>query len=162
MAATLYDAGIPTILVTEYLDIDQHTSIRRWREKVPVVLHSSELESSSLGQHLDFCINELQGNIHQSRLPYRVMLGVENVEGMGGEQYIHVSVDRWDMHQRVRMPMALIPPSLRAQIEPGSWLFAMVNVEADYAYDLYFRNFPATPEPEFDENLTYCVNVWMA
>jgi hypothetical protein len=159
LAAALYDAGIPTVLVTQYLDIDQHTSIRRWREKIPVVLHFCEFESSTLGQHLDFCVKELQGNVPQSRLPYRVMLGVEHVEGMEGNQYIDVSVGCWDRHQRVRMPMALIPPPLRAQIEPGSWLFAMVNVEADYAYELYFRDFAVAPEPQCDENLTYCVNV---
>ena len=160
LAAALYDSGIPTVLVTQYLDIDQHTSIRRWREKLPVVLRLREFDSSTLKEKLDLCVNELQGRIPEDRLPYRVMLGVENIEGMTGEQYIDVSVDRWDMDQRVRIPMTLVPPSLRTQIEPGSWLFAMVNVDAQYSSDLYFRNFAMAPEPQFEENLTYCVNVF--
>jgi hypothetical protein len=159
LVAALYDAAIPSLLVTQYLDIDQHTSIRRWREKLPVVLHLREFESSTLRQNLDLCVHELQGRIPEDRLPYRVMLGVECIEGVPDDQYIDVSIDRWDIYQRVRIPMTLIPPPLRARIEPGSWLFAMVNIDAQYSSDLYFRNFAVAPEPQFEENLTYCVNV---
>ncbi|GCE17871.1 hypothetical protein [Dictyobacter kobayashii] len=159
LAAALYDAGIPTLLVTQYLEIDQHSSIRRWRDKLPVVLRLREFDFSTLGHYLDLCVSELQGHIPESRIPYRVMVGVEHIEGMAGDQYVDVSLDYWDRYQRIRMPLEVFPPELRDKIEPGSWLFAMVNIEAEFAHELYFRDFTLAPEPQFDESLTYCVNV---
>ncbi|GHO88946.1 hypothetical protein [Dictyobacter formicarum] len=159
LAASLYDAGIPTLLVTQYLEIDQHSSIRRWRDKLPVVLHLREFDFSTLRHYLDLCVSELQGHIPDSRIPYRVMVGVEHVEGVAGDQYVDVSIDYWDRYQRIRMPIEVFPAELRDQIEPGTWLFAMVNVGAQFAHELYFRDFTLAPEPQFDESLTYCVNV---
>lgn len=159
LAASLYDAGIPTLLVTRYLEIDQHSSIRRWRDKLPVVLHLREFDFSTLRHYLDLCVSELQGHIPESRIPYRVMVGVEHIEGMAGDQYVDVSIDYWDRYQRIRMPIEVFPADLRDQIEPGTWLFAMVNVGAEFAHELYFRDFSLAPEPQFDESLTYCVNV---
>lgn len=159
LAAALYDADIPTLLVTQYLDIDQHSSLRLWRDKLPVVLDFYEFNHTTLLHYLNMCVRELQGRILESRLPYRVMIGVECIGGMAEDQYIDVSVDYWNHYQRIRMPFALIPPELREQIEPGSWLFAMVNVGAEYAHELYFRDFSLAPEPQFDESLTYCINV---
>ncbi|GCE25713.1 hypothetical protein KDA_11970 [Dictyobacter alpinus] len=159
LAAALYDLGIPTLLVTQYLDIDQHSSIRRWRDKLPVVLELHEVEPFMLRQHLDLCVNELRGYVPESRLPYRVMLCIESIQGDADERYIDVSVDYWDHHQRVRMPMSLLPADLQATVVAGSWLFAMVNIKAEYAHELYFRDFLPAYAPECDENMSYCVNV---
>src|SRR6266568_4990944 len=42
LVAALYDLKIPALLVTQYRDIDFSTSIRKWRDKIPVVLHPRE------------------------------------------------------------------------------------------------------------------------
>jgi hypothetical protein len=88
------------------------------------------------------------------------MLGVEHLEGTGDNQYADVSIDIWGRNQHVRFPMALIPSPLREQIKPGDWLFAMMNVKAEYTCDLYFRDFAMASYPECDENMVYCVDVF--
>ncbi len=159
LAAALYDAGIPTLVVTQYLDIDQHTSIRKWRSKLPVVLHLREFEAPTIKDYLDFCSSELQGNIPDARVPFQVMLGIDDVEEVAGEGYIDVSVDCWDHYQRVRLPISLVPSHLHSHLKPGSWLFAHVNIHAKWSDELYFREFSRAPEPKYEENLVYCVNV---
>ncbi len=159
LAASLYDAGIPTLLVTRYLDIDQHTSIRRWRSKLPVVLHMREFESSTIKDYLEFCAAELQGSIATSRKPYRVMLHITDVERRAEESSIDVCVGCWDHYQRVRLPFSLIPQHLHAYLMPNSWLFAHVNVRAKWSDELYFHEFTLAPEPEYDEDLVYCIDV---
>jgi len=159
LAAALYDARIPTLLVTQYLDIDQHTSIRKWRSKLPVVLHLREFEPTTVKDYLEVCITELQGSIPEARVPFQVMLGIDDVDEMAGERYIDVSVGCWDHYQRVRLPVSLIPEHLHAHLAPGAWLFAHVNVRAKWSDELYFREFVRAPKPEYDEDLVYCVNV---
>jgi hypothetical protein len=159
LAAALYDAGIPTLLVTRYLDIDQHTSIRRWRAKLPVVLHMREFEASTIKDSLEFCAAELQGCIARSRKPYRVMLHITDVERRAEGSSIDVCVGCWDHYQRVRLPFSLIPEHLHDHLVPNSWLFAHVNIRAEWSEELYFREFALAPEPEYDEDMVYCIDV---
>jgi hypothetical protein len=165
LAAALYDRGIPALLVTQYLDIDQHSSIRFWRSRLPRVMHLRHVDAETLAAGLKFCVAELQGRIAEERMPYRVMVGVEHVEGVVGpqgevdQQFVDVSVDYWDHYQRVRLPMTLIPAELRHAVRPQAWFFAQVNIYAERSADLYFRDFALAPPPLFEENLTYCINV---
>ncbi len=159
LVAALYDAKIPALLVTQYLDIDQHSSLRKWRDKVPVVLHLREFDPASIKECLEFCQAEIRGNIPETRVPYRVMVYINNVESVLGEQYVDGTIDCWDHYQVVRFPLLLIPQHLHDQVIPGAWFFAHVNVKTDVSHELYFREFVLAPEPEYEENLTYCVNM---
>ena len=159
LAAALYDARIPTLLVTSYLDIDQHTSIRRWRSKLPVVPHLHDFEAFTIKERLEFCAAELQGSIAPARRPYQVIIGIMDVERRAGECYIDVTVGHWDRHQRVRLPASLLPEHLHAHLAPGSWFFAHVNVGTAWSEELYFCEFAPAPKPEYDEDLVYCIDV---
>src|SRR5207245_47892 len=48
LVASLYDLKIPALLVTQYADIDNDVSIRRWREKVPVLLSNDEADADNI------------------------------------------------------------------------------------------------------------------
>lgn len=158
LVAALYDAGVPALLVTQYLEIDQHSSIRLWRSRLPVVLSLRDFCCDTLTRSLALCVAELQGRIPEERIPYRVMLCVEHVEGMDDTRSVDVSIDYWDHYQRLRLPLKLIPRDLWSHVAPHTWFFAYVNVHAQKAAELYFRDFALAPEPCFDENLTYCIN----
>ena len=38
LVAALIDLGVPAILLTQFVDMDADSSIRKWRSKIPVVL----------------------------------------------------------------------------------------------------------------------------
>lgn len=162
LVAFLYDLKIPALLVTQYSDIDKHMSIRKWKDKVPIVLHPREFEFETVQEYLEECAMELQGQPPEHRIPYRVLLLVHNVESAGEETAVDVEVGCWDHYHIVRLPLSLIPEHIRADIRCGTWLYADVNIKARYQEDLYFRNFELTSEPgdEGDEILVYCEEVY--
>lgn len=162
LVAALYDLKIPALLVTQYSDIDKHMSIRKWKDKVPIVLHPREFEIDTIQEYLEVCAMELQGQPPEYRIPYRVLLRVHNVESAGEETAVDVEVGCWDHYHVVRLPLSLIPEHIHADIWCGAWLYADVNIKARYQEDLYFRNIELTSEPEEggDEILVYCEEVY--
>ncbi len=162
LVAALYDLKIPALLVTLYSDIDKDMSIRRWKDKVPIVLHPREFEIDTVQEYLEECAMELQGQPPEHRIPYRVLLLVHNVENAGEETAVDVEVGCWDHYHIVRLPLSLMPEHIRADIRCGTWLYADVNIKARYQDDLYFRNIELTSEPGDggDEILVYCEEVY--
>ena len=158
LVAALYAAKIPALLLTQYAAIDQHTSLRKWRDQVPVVLQPRELALSMLREYFSLCSTELNGDVPAARLPYRVMLQVKQTENALTEQCVDVTIPYWDETQIVRFPLALIPENLHDRVMRGAWLFADVNIRAALAQDLYLRRFELAPEPAFDEHLLYCLD----
>jgi hypothetical protein len=162
LVAALYDLNIPAVLITQYTDIDQHTTIRKWRDKVPVVLHLRQATHESLPDAFRTCLAELHNQKPENRKPYRVMLHIVDIQTVEDEPVIDVIVGHWDHYQVVRFPMTLIPMYLHNRIALGTWLFANVNIKADYCEDLYFQAIDLAPEPQYEEDLVYCVNVEQA
>lgn len=162
LVAALYDLKIPSLLVTQYTDIDIHTTIRKWRAKIPVILHLRELSSVTVTEYLKVCLDELRGEIPASRKPYRVMLNIVDVQEVAGEKVIDATIGRWDQYQVVRFPISLVPQALHTQMQPEAWLFADVNVGANYHDELYFRSITLAPTPEYDEDMVYCVDLAQA
>lgn len=162
LVAALYDLKIPALLVTQYTDIDIHTTIRRWRDKIPVILHLRELSFKTVTDYLKVCLAELRGEIPANRKPYRVMLNIVDVQEVAGEKVIDATVGRWDHYQVVRFPISLVPSDLHAQMKPETWLFADVNIKAEYHDELYFCSIALAPTPEYDEDMVYCVDLAQA
>jgi hypothetical protein len=162
LVAALSDLKIPALLVTQYTDIDIHTTIRKWRDKIPVILHLHQLSSQTVTQYLKVCLDELRGAIPETRKPYRVMLNIVDVQEVAGEKVIDAIVGRWDHYQVVRFPISLVSPDLHAQIKPEAWLFADVNIGAEHHDELYFRSITLAPTPQYDEDMVYCVDLAQA
>src|SRR5437588_5232101 len=72
LVARLYDLKIPAILLTQYADIDKGVSIRSWRDKIPVLLSRDEADASSIAHGFEDCLNELHGQMPDTRKPHRV------------------------------------------------------------------------------------------
>jgi hypothetical protein len=151
LVAALYDLKIPALLVTQYSDIDKNMSIRKWKDKVPIVLHPREFEPDTVQEYLEECAAELQGQPPEHRIPYRVLLRVHNVESIGEETAVDVEIESWDHCHVIRLPLSLIPEHIHADIWCGAWLYADVNIKAQYQEDLYFRNIELTSEPKEGE-----------
>lgn len=151
--ASLFNVRIPSLLVTQYIDIDADVSIRLWRHLVPVLLNRDDADSDRIVQGLNECVRELRGEHPSSRRPWRTLIQVDETDNESGEPVVDAHIPSWNPHQAVRFPAALVPPELRHNLAPGTCLFAKVNIGADRAEDLYFCDFEPAPEPEPEDVL---------
>lgn len=144
---------IPAVLITQYANIDENVSIRRWREKIPVVLRHDEADAYTIRDSIEKCVSELQGDLPESRIPYRELLCITNIENQSGEKVVDVIIPGWNPRQAVRFPASLIPKELQDKLVPETWFLAWVNIGAEKDEDLYFRDFELAPEPDEDDGL---------
>jgi len=151
--AALIEEMVPSVLVTQYIDIDADVSIRRWRHRVPVLLSRDEADSDRISQGLDECVREVRGEHLPSRRPWRTLLQVDETNQESGEQVIDAHIPSWNPHQAVRFPAVLVLQPLRSRLAPGVCLFAKVNIGAERSEDLYFFDFEPAPEPEPEDVL---------
>jgi hypothetical protein len=154
LVAHLYDLKVPAILVTQFADIDNGVSIRNWRDKIPVLLSRDEADASSIAEGLESCLQELQGQIPSTRKPYRTLLRIVNIGTESGERVIDVIIPGWNPYRAVRFPAVLLPKSIRkSHTKEGTHLFAKVNIGAEKASELYFKDFEVAEEPDEDDGL---------
>jgi len=151
--AALVKVNVPSLLITQYIDIDADVSIRLWRHLVPVLLGRDDADSDRIVQGLNECIREIRGEHLPSRRPWRTLVQVDETNHESGAQVVDAHIPSWNPHQAVRFPAALIPQQLRSNLAPGICFFAKVNIGADRAEDLHFFDFEPAPEPEPEDVL---------
>jgi CheY-like chemotaxis protein len=151
--ASLVDMRIPSLLVTQYFDIDADVSIRLWRHRVPVLLSRDDADPDRIVQGFGDCVREIRGEHLLGRRPWRTLIQVDEVADESGERVVDAHIPSWNPHQAVRFPAALIPPPLQAHLAPGAFFFARVNIGAERAADLYFSDFESAPDPEPEDVL---------
>jgi len=117
LVASLYDLQIPALLVTQYADIDNDVSIRKWRDKIPVLLHRNEVDADTIRQGIAKCASELHGDVPYSRRPHRVLLRITDITDESNEKVVDVIIPSWNPHWAVRFPVALIPGDLHDMLE---------------------------------------------
>jgi len=149
LVARLYDLQIPAILISQYADMDNGLSIRACRDKIPVLLNRDETDASSIARGIEYCVSELRGQMANTRKPHRTLLRIEDI----GQQSIDVIIPSWNPHRAVRLPKTLLPRSFRVHLKSGTHLFAQINIGAEKASELYFKDFEMAPELDSDEEL---------
>ncbi len=155
LVAHLYDLKIPAILITQYADIDNGVSIRSWRDKIPVLLSRDEADASGIAQGIEHCLNELQGHIPDTRKPHRTLLRIVDIGTESGEKVLDAIIPGWNPYQAVRFPAILLPKSIhKSHRKKGARLFAKINIGAEKASELYFKDFEIATEPDADDDLT--------
>lgn len=151
--ASLVGQRIPAVLVTQYIDIDADVSIRLWRHRVPVLLSRDDADPDRIREGIGLCLREIQGEYLPGRRPWRTLIQIDGTAEESGEPVVEARILSWNPHKVVRFPSALVSPTLRDKITPGAFLFAMVNIGAEKAEDLYFHDFEAAPDPTPEESL---------
>jgi hypothetical protein len=147
--ASLHSNKIPAVLLTQFEDVDGDVSIRRWRDRVPVVLSRPEADNAqSIVEALDYCRLEIQGQRAPERRTQRCLVQVvSEIERVGDFDVVSVIVSQWKPHRAVRIPIDLIPLPLRPSIGPKRYLIANVNIDAETSHDLFFVDFGPAPDP---------------
>jgi len=154
LVAALYDRKLPSLLISQFIEMDTSMSIRRWRRKIPILLNRDEANASSIAKGIEDCRLELWGDISRLRKPYRTIVRIANIDEESNESVVDAFVPGWNPHKAIRFPASLIPEEIRDDaLKPGVRLFAHVNIGADKSDDLYFDKFELAPEPDDDDGL---------
>jgi len=148
VVADLYDTQFPAILITQWKTVDQDVSIRKYRRKIPVLLSHDESNPEAIKSGISYCASELHGNYTAERKPHRAIVIVMKKSNESGEEVIDAFLPSWNPNEGVRFPSALIQSDLRSRVQPGTNLFAYVNIGAESSEDLYFEDerFELAPE----------------
>ncbi|MBW4616881.1 MAG: hypothetical protein KME21_27285 [Desmonostoc vinosum HA7617-LM4] len=149
LVATLYDWKFPSLLITQYTEMDTSLSIRKWRHKIPVLLSRDQADASNIAKGIEDCRLELEGCISSIRKPYRTIVRIANID----QESIEAFIPGWNPHKAIRFPASLVPEHLRDALKPNVRLFAHINIGAEKSDDLYFKKFELAPEPDEDDGL---------
>jgi hypothetical protein len=148
-----YDRRFPSILVTQYVDIDSDVSIREHRRKIPVLLSRDSADPETLSMGLQLVVNELNGHLTSQRKPHLAIVRITDLGSESGQEVADAVVPSWNPHRAVRFPLSLIPKQLRPSAVPGARFIAHVNIGAEAAEALYFYGFSPAPEPNPEDGL---------
>lgn len=153
LVANLYDLKFPSLLITQYTEMDTSFSIRKWRHKIPVLLSREEATASSIAKGIENCTLELSGKIPSTRKSRRTIVRIAYIDDKSYEPAIDAFVPSWNPHKAVRFPVSLIPESIRPALKINIRLFAHVNTGAEKSDDLYFEKFELAAEPDENDGL---------
>lgn len=157
---SLYNKQFPSLLITQYTDRDINDSIRKYRDKIPIVLERDELVDiydidiigDKIKRGFETCSQEFQHIMSSVRRPHRTFVQIVRISN----GLVDAFVPSWNPYHAVSFPVSLIPDEFSSNIESrlkqkeDTWLIACVNTGAEEADDLYFTKFEAAPE--LDEN----------
>ena len=150
--ATLYDQGVPAVLLSTFTAIDGDTSIKLHRAQIPSLIPRSDLDPGRILSGLKLSEGELAGVIVSERRPWRTLVRIESIAKEGETPVVDAIVHTWKPDEAFRYPLALIKDSSIRQhlLDNDIWpvrLFAEVNVGCNDPNDLYLRSFEWAPEP---------------
>jgi hypothetical protein len=148
-----YDRGFPSILVTQYVDIDRDVSIREYRQKIPVLLSRDLADPENIIIGLQVTVDELNGKVPPERIPHRTIIRITEIGDEANQQVVDAIVTSWNPYRAVRFPLKLIPNELHSMVAPGARFVANVNIGTEKQEGLFFFGFEQAPEPNPEDGL---------
>ena len=159
LVAQLYENAFPAVLVSQYFQIDQNVSIRKYRSKIPILLARDELGPDRLADAIRVCSDEISGRRLPNRRGWRTLVRVVAKGIEGGEDVLDAIIPGWRPDEAVRFPAELLghhrnslPEGRSDQLELR--FFASVNIGAEVSGDLYLEGFEPAIEPNNGNTLT--------
>jgi hypothetical protein len=131
-----YDYKIPSILVTRYDDEKVVDEIRRYRNKIPIILSQEEYAPDTLRQGLEICLNEFKGKLLPERKLWRTFIRIDDID----KTHVYLLIPAWNPNKVVSINRNLIQEEILKVLNPDMKMFAQVNIEAKDVIDLYFKN----------------------
>lgn len=148
LLASLYDAKIPSILITQFLDIDADTSIRKFRDKLPAVIGRGTQSPELISQLLEFSQKELVDGRVASRKPHRALIRVDDWASATQEGIVEGVITNWSSEIKVKFPIELISVKVMQQLSSTSVnrLMAFVNTGASNQKDIFITDIHIAPK----------------
>jgi hypothetical protein len=135
-AAHCYHRRIPSLLVTRY-EQPEILEIRKFREKLPVVLTPDEYNVDSLIEGLEKCMNEFAGNISVGRKAWRTLVRIDDIKD---NKNVYLVIPGWNSQQAIALNMNNLPDHLQKVVKPDMRLFAKVNIGNENANELFIKD----------------------
>ena len=153
----LYANGIPGVLLSTFAAIDDSTSIRLYRARIPSLISRDNLDAHQVLQGLYRCQDELNGKIAPERRPRRTLVRIVSVSEDEHEPVADAIVHTWKPDVAIRFPIKLVEndqirDALTMNFAGPLRLFAKVNVACQLESELFLEDFEFAPEPNV-ENL---------
>jgi len=148
LVAKLYELKIPAVLITQFYDMDTDSSIRQWREFIPVLLSRDEASSEKYFESFLACYNELEKRRPPSRQYRRAILKIVGLSGSGNDTVVDAIIPGWNMKHAVRFPISLISKELVPFLKVDQRFLAKMNIGTTNPDELFFSDFEKAPEPE--------------
>jgi hypothetical protein len=147
LLASLYDLKIPSVLITQFLDVDADTSIRRYRDKLPAVIGRGTQSPELIDKLLEFSKKEIVSGRTTSRKPHRALIRVDDYSTGAQEGLIEGIITNWNSALKVKFPVELIPEDIRRQMIGSdiSRLMAFVNTGASNHSDIFITDIHLAP-----------------
>jgi len=138
--AMFYEMRWPALLCTTWgkADID---AMRVYRKKIPVLIRTDDLNPDTIAIGFEYCIREFKSDFSPGRRPWRTLVRIEDIDEQLSPPMFFVVLPGWYSSDKIRLPMDLIPLTLRGRIKPGVRFHAHVNKGAEDQDDLYFDDF---------------------
>ncbi|MEV0987130.1 hypothetical protein [Streptomyces sp. NPDC049949] len=142
---------IPAVLITGYADLDEQTSIRRWRSSIPCMLRK-RFEPDAIESALSVAHREQLFGPAPDRIGHRTVVRVLRVDQIGSEQIVEVIVVAWDPADAVILPADMITQcvGIPAAELPGMRFMANVNIHTKNPEELFFEGFELAPRVPTD------------
>ncbi len=138
--ARFYELNWPALLCTTWSKADVD-AMRMYRKKIPVLIHTDDLNPDTIARGFEYCIREFNGDFSLTRRPWRTLVKVEEVDKLMVPQMFFAVLPGWYSSDKIRLPLNLIPQKFWSHIEPGARFHAQVNKGAESQDELYFDNF---------------------
>jgi len=140
LVAELVERRLPSILLTMYRS-PARVEILKLRHQIPVVVGRDEFDHGELLGYLKTCRQEFEGEPIASRKAHRVIIRVEDIRRIGGDDFVcDVVVPSWRPGHAVTVPKECFSPDVWASIEAGDRYLGYVNIDADDEDDLYLKS----------------------
>lgn len=151
LVARLYKARFAAVLVTQYIHVDSDGPIRSLRRFLPAVLSRDSAGPDALRDAIECSRREVAGQFADLRRPFRALVHVVGVHP--NEGYFEAFVRQWNPREAVRIPLQMLPESLRASVRDGARLISTVNIGASTSDQLYFDGFTVAPDLDPNDGL---------
>jgi len=140
--ASLYDKKVSTLLVTGWQRSDSDSTIRYYRNKIPVLLTHNEVTPLKIQNGFEVAYKEIVENIiPPERQTCRTIMTITDIIETVRLDIVKVIMLQWDPNIEIGFPLNMLPLKINKQIKSGMMLLADVNIEANKAEDLFFENF---------------------
>ena len=128
-----FKAKIPSVLCTANEDPPIRRDFLRY---IPGFLRTGNPEPTELNRAWGKCVRELEGRFEPDRRPWRTLVRIADVDP--DHQCVYVVVPAWNVHQKVRIDIDNLPPTVQKLIEPDRRFHALVNTGAKSHRELFF------------------------
>jgi hypothetical protein len=155
LLASLYDLKVPSILITQFLDMDADVSIRKYRNKLPAVIGRGNQTPEIFDNLINLSYEEILNGPSATRKPHRALIRIEDFKNEDGEEVVDGIITNWNSNIAVRFPLELIPNNIRTKIHNTDIcrLMAFVNTGASESKDLFITDIHLAPDIEDSDGL---------